>query len=67
VLAGKQCIPHSSPCPHFQAHLHAGTGTGIFFGICLVIGVVAFIGYSYLRFRKKNTGFQHFKVRGRGV
>lgn len=47
--------------PPVPAHLHAGTGTGIFFGICLVIGIVAFIGYSYLRFRKKNTGFQHFK------
>uniref|UniRef100_A0A8C9EHP5 Stabilin 2 n=1 Tax=Pavo cristatus TaxID=9049 RepID=A0A8C9EHP5_PAVCR len=47
--------------PPVPAHLHAGTGTGIFFGICLVIGVVAFIGYSYLRFRKKSTGFQHFK------
>lgn len=67
VLAGNQCTPHSSPCPCFQAHLHASTGTGIFFGICLVIGVVAFIGYSYLRFRKQSTAFQHFKVRGRGV
>uniref|UniRef100_A0A8B9FQA7 Stabilin 2 n=1 Tax=Amazona collaria TaxID=241587 RepID=A0A8B9FQA7_9PSIT len=38
------------------------TGTGIFFGICLVTGIVAFIGYFYLRFRKRNTGFQHFKV-----
>ncbi|RMC03028.1 hypothetical protein DUI87_20221 [Hirundo rustica rustica] len=41
--------------------LHASTGTGIFFGICLVTGIVALIGYSYLRFRKKNIGFQHFK------
>uniref|UniRef100_A0A8C2SSE2 Stabilin 2 n=1 Tax=Coturnix japonica TaxID=93934 RepID=A0A8C2SSE2_COTJA len=47
--------------PPAPAHLHTGMGTGIFFGICLVIGVVAFIGYSYLRFRKKSTGFQHFK------
>ncbi|KAM9276323.1 stabilin-2 [Cariama cristata] len=47
--------------PPAPAPLHAGTGTGIFFGICLVAGIVAFIGYSYLRFRKKNTGFQHFK------
>ncbi|XP_042746083.1 stabilin-2 [Lagopus leucura] len=47
--------------PPAPAHLHASTGTGIFFGICLVIGVVAFIGYSYLRFRKQSTAFQHFK------
>uniref|UniRef100_A0A8C0FEV3 Stabilin 2 n=1 Tax=Bubo bubo TaxID=30461 RepID=A0A8C0FEV3_BUBBB len=51
--------------PPARAPLHAGTGTGIFFGICLVTGVVAFIGYSYLRFRKRNTGFQHFKVGSR--
>uniref|UniRef100_A0A663ECU0 Stabilin 2 n=1 Tax=Aquila chrysaetos chrysaetos TaxID=223781 RepID=A0A663ECU0_AQUCH len=51
--------------PPAHAPLHAGTGTGIFFGICLVTGIVAFIGYSYLRFRKRNTGFQHFKVGSR--
>uniref|UniRef100_A0A8D0G0U6 Stabilin 2 n=1 Tax=Strix occidentalis caurina TaxID=311401 RepID=A0A8D0G0U6_STROC len=51
--------------PPAHAPLHAGTRTGIFFGICLVTGVVAFIGYSYLRFRKRNTGFQHFKVGSR--
>uniref|UniRef100_A0A8C0BRM7 Stabilin 2 n=1 Tax=Buteo japonicus TaxID=224669 RepID=A0A8C0BRM7_9AVES len=48
--------------PPAHAPLHASTGTGIFFGICLVTGIVAFIGYSYLRFRKRNTSFQHFKV-----
>uniref|UniRef100_A0A8C3TSH7 Stabilin 2 n=1 Tax=Catharus ustulatus TaxID=91951 RepID=A0A8C3TSH7_CATUS len=47
--------------PSEPAPLHASTGTGIFFGICLVTGIVALIGYSYLRFRKKNIGFQHFK------
>uniref|UniRef100_A0A8B9P306 Stabilin 2 n=1 Tax=Apteryx owenii TaxID=8824 RepID=A0A8B9P306_APTOW len=47
--------------PPAPASLHAGSGTGIFFGIFLVIGIVAFIGYSYLRFKKKDTGFQHFK------
>uniref|UniRef100_A0A8C0ZCR6 Stabilin 2 n=1 Tax=Cyanistes caeruleus TaxID=156563 RepID=A0A8C0ZCR6_CYACU len=47
--------------PSEPAPLHAATGTGIFFGICLVTGIVALIGYSYLRFRKKNIGFQHFK------
>lgn len=46
----------------FQTPLHAGTGMGIFFGICLVTGIVAFIGYSYLRFRKRSIGFQRFKV-----
>uniref|UniRef100_A0A8U7M4K0 Stabilin 2 n=1 Tax=Corvus moneduloides TaxID=1196302 RepID=A0A8U7M4K0_CORMO len=50
--------------PSEPAPLHASSGTGIFFGICLVTGIVALIGYSYLRFRKKNTGFQHFKVGG---
>uniref|UniRef100_A0A8C3R7U3 Stabilin 2 n=1 Tax=Cyanoderma ruficeps TaxID=181631 RepID=A0A8C3R7U3_9PASS len=45
---------------------HGSTGTAIFFGICLVTGIVALIGYSYLRFRKKNIGFQYFKVGGRG-
>uniref|UniRef100_A0A663LQ53 Stabilin 2 n=1 Tax=Athene cunicularia TaxID=194338 RepID=A0A663LQ53_ATHCN len=53
--------------PPAHAPLHAGTGTGIFFGIFLVTGVVAFIGYSYLRFKKRNTGFQHFKVGSRGA
>uniref|UniRef100_A0A672US94 Stabilin 2 n=1 Tax=Strigops habroptila TaxID=2489341 RepID=A0A672US94_STRHB len=48
--------------PPALAPLHAAAGTGIFFGICLVTGIVAFIGYFYLRFRKRNTGFQHFKV-----
>ncbi|XP_013802934.1 stabilin-2 isoform X1 [Apteryx mantelli] len=47
--------------PPAPASLHAGSGRGIFFGIFLVIGIVAFIGYSYLRFKKKDTGFQHFK------
>uniref|UniRef100_A0A8C3JY96 Stabilin 2 n=1 Tax=Calidris pygmaea TaxID=425635 RepID=A0A8C3JY96_9CHAR len=55
----------SEPLKAPPAPLHAGTGTGIFFGICLVTGIVAFIGYFYLRFRKRNTGFQHFKVGGR--
>uniref|UniRef100_A0A8B9FR14 Stabilin 2 n=1 Tax=Amazona collaria TaxID=241587 RepID=A0A8B9FR14_9PSIT len=48
--------------PPALAPPHAAAGTGIFFGICLVTGIVAFIGYFYLRFRKRNTGFQHFKV-----
>uniref|UniRef100_H0ZLX1 Stabilin 2 n=1 Tax=Taeniopygia guttata TaxID=59729 RepID=H0ZLX1_TAEGU len=48
--------------PSEPAPLHASAGTGIFFGICLVTGIVALVGYSYLRFRKKNFGFQHFKV-----
>ncbi|OWK58296.1 Stabilin-2 [Lonchura striata] len=47
--------------PSEPAPLHASAGTGIFFGICLVTGIVALVGYSYLRFRKKNIGFQHFK------
>uniref|UniRef100_A0A803VDB2 Stabilin 2 n=1 Tax=Ficedula albicollis TaxID=59894 RepID=A0A803VDB2_FICAL len=47
--------------PSEPAPLHASTGTGIFFGICLVTGIVALIGYSYLRFRKKIIGFRHFK------
>ncbi|KAF4800298.1 stabilin 2 [Turdus rufiventris] len=47
--------------PSEPAPLHASTGTGIFFGICLVTGIVALIGYSYLRFRKKNIVYQHFK------
>ncbi|KAF2979785.1 hypothetical protein EK904_012809 [Melospiza melodia maxima] len=47
--------------PSEPAPLHASTGTGIFFGICLVTGIVALIGYSYLRFRKNNISFQHFK------
>uniref|UniRef100_A0A8D2NCU3 Stabilin 2 n=1 Tax=Zonotrichia albicollis TaxID=44394 RepID=A0A8D2NCU3_ZONAL len=47
--------------PSEPAPLHASTGTGIFFGICLVTGIMALIGYSYLRFRKNNISFQHFK------
>uniref|UniRef100_A0A8C5IYW2 Stabilin 2 n=1 Tax=Junco hyemalis TaxID=40217 RepID=A0A8C5IYW2_JUNHY len=50
--------------PSEPAPLHASTGTGIFFGICLVTGIVALIGYSYLRFRKNNISFQHFNVGG---
>uniref|UniRef100_A0A8C5UMP2 Stabilin 2 n=1 Tax=Malurus cyaneus samueli TaxID=2593467 RepID=A0A8C5UMP2_9PASS len=51
--------PLKAPSEH--APLHASSGTGIFFGICLVAGIAALIGYSYLRCRKKNIGFQHFK------
>ncbi|RLW00187.1 hypothetical protein DV515_00009195 [Chloebia gouldiae] len=47
--------------PSEPAPLHTSTGTGIFFGICLVTGIVALVGYSYLRFRKKNISFSHFK------
>uniref|UniRef100_A0A8U8BRH3 Uncharacterized protein n=1 Tax=Geospiza parvula TaxID=87175 RepID=A0A8U8BRH3_GEOPR len=46
--------PLKAPSEPVSAPLHASTGTGIFFGICLVTGIVALIGYSYLRFRKKN-------------
>uniref|UniRef100_A0A674K483 Stabilin 2 n=1 Tax=Terrapene triunguis TaxID=2587831 RepID=A0A674K483_9SAUR len=49
--------PLKAPPP--TASLHAGFGTGIFFAIILVIGIVAFVGYSYFRFKRRNIGF-HF-------
>lgn len=43
------------------ASLHPGAGTGIFFAVLLVIGIIALIGYSYFRFKQGNIRFQHFK------
>uniref|UniRef100_A0A8C3XJ35 Stabilin 2 n=1 Tax=Chelydra serpentina TaxID=8475 RepID=A0A8C3XJ35_CHESE len=51
--------PLKAPPP--PASLHAGFGTGIFFAIILVIGIVAFVVYSYFRFKRGNIGFQYFK------
>ncbi|XP_073179767.1 stabilin-2 [Lepidochelys kempii] len=52
--------PLKAPPPP-PASLHTGFGTGIFFAIILVIGIVAFVGYSYFRFKRRNIGFQYFK------
>uniref|UniRef100_A0A803TMD2 Stabilin 2 n=1 Tax=Anolis carolinensis TaxID=28377 RepID=A0A803TMD2_ANOCA len=41
--------------------LHAGVGTGIFFVILLIIGIVALVGYSYFRFKQGTIRFQHFE------
>ncbi|KAJ6658971.1 hypothetical protein lerEdw1_019608 [Lerista edwardsae] len=43
------------------ASLHPGAGTGIFFAVLLVIGIIALVGYSYFRFKQGNIRFQHFK------
>ncbi|KAH0616983.1 hypothetical protein JD844_028519 [Phrynosoma platyrhinos] len=41
--------------------LHPGVGTGIFFVILLVIGIVALVGYLFFRFKQGTIRFQHFK------
>ncbi|KAM5173513.1 stabilin-2 [Callospermophilus lateralis] len=40
---------------------HTGLGTGIFFGIILVIGAIASAAYSYFRLNRRTIGFQHFE------
>ncbi|XP_040137746.2 stabilin-2 [Ictidomys tridecemlineatus] len=40
---------------------HTGLGTGIFFGIILVIGAIASAAYSYFRLNRRTVGFQHFE------
>ncbi|XP_038612836.1 stabilin-2 [Tachyglossus aculeatus] len=47
------------PAP--AASVHAGVGAGIFFTITLILGAIAFAGYSYLRFSRRTIGFQHFE------
>ncbi|XP_066489358.1 stabilin-2 [Tiliqua scincoides] len=49
--------------PPLPASLHPGAGTGIFFAVLLVIGIIALVGYSYFRFKQGNIRFQHFKQR----
>ncbi|KAJ7329071.1 hypothetical protein JRQ81_015245 [Phrynocephalus forsythii] len=41
--------------------LHPAVGTGIFFIILLIIGIIALASYSYFRFKQRTIGFQHFK------
>ncbi|XP_058045702.1 stabilin-2 [Ahaetulla prasina] len=47
--------------PASYASLHPGAGTGIFFAIILVIGIIAFVGYSYFRFKNRTIQFQLFR------
>ncbi|KAG8138247.1 hypothetical protein E2320_004156 [Naja naja] len=48
--------------PATSASLHPGAGTGIFFAIILVIGIIALVGYSYFRFKNRPIQFQLFTV-----
>ncbi|XP_042323043.1 stabilin-2 isoform X2 [Sceloporus undulatus] len=47
--------------PAIPATLHPGVGTGIFFVVLLVIGIVALVGYLFFRFKRGTIRFQHFK------
>ncbi|XP_077195862.1 stabilin-2 [Paroedura picta] len=43
------------------AFLHLGVGTGIFFAVLLIIGIISLIGYAYFRFKQGDIRFQRFK------
>ncbi|XP_015278042.1 PREDICTED: stabilin-2 [Gekko japonicus] len=51
--------PLKAPLP--PAILHLGVGTGIFFAVLLIIGIIALIGYTYFRFKQGDIRFQRFK------
>ncbi|KAL8222045.1 UNVERIFIED_CONTAM: hypothetical protein K2H54_074842 [Gekko kuhli] len=44
-----------------QAISHLGVGTGIFFAVLLIIGIIGLIGYAYFRFKQGDIRFQRFK------
>ncbi|XP_070612374.1 stabilin-2 isoform X2 [Erythrolamprus reginae] len=54
-------IEASLKAPPATSALHPGAGTGIFFAIILVIGIIALVGYSYFRFKNRPIQFQLFR------
>ncbi|KAM4676890.1 stabilin-2 [Discoglossus pictus] len=53
-------ISESLKAPPEPPALHAGHGAGIFFGIVLVVGLLAFALYSYKKFSRRDFRFQQF-------
>ncbi|XP_020660055.3 stabilin-2 [Pogona vitticeps] len=47
--------------PPVPPTLHPAVGTGIFFVLLLVVGIIALASYSYFRFKQGTIGFQRFK------
>ncbi|XP_063164794.1 stabilin-2 [Candoia aspera] len=47
--------------PVSSASLHPGAGTGIFFAVILVTGIIALVGYAYFRFKNRTIHFQLFR------
>nr|XP_056702547.1 stabilin-2 [Euleptes europaea] len=43
------------------AFSHLGVGTGLFFAVLLLIGIIGLIGYAYFRFKQGDIHFQRFK------
>ncbi|KAM6216453.1 stabilin-2 [Rhynchocyon petersi] len=56
IISGPLKAP---PAPKTSSH--TGLGTGISFGIILVVGAIAFAAYSYFRLNRRTIGFQHFE------